>query len=111
MQIKNAEHSIRSTMVAVFKKQGLSDEQATAKAAKNLDAAIVAFDAARARFAEQPVTAGPKEIDRVTARAVERKLSGRAAAARLDRKPRPAPSIKTKSRKVTLTEQPALHRV
>jgi hypothetical protein len=104
MQIKNIEHGLRSTMVAVFKKQGLSDAAANAKALKHLRSARSMFDKAR----EQP-----EPVTRPTGRELIlrdiRSIQPVSKSVPSERKR--GPSIKAASKKIASGEQMALRRV
>jgi|WetSurMetagenome_2_1015567.scaffolds.fasta_scaffold97844_2 hypothetical protein len=105
MQIKNVDGSLRKTMVAVFKKQGLPEKVATAKAAKHLGAAKARFNEAQA----QSVKASPAaRRDDIQARLKDRRKS---AARVVGHERRTGPSIKTASKRVTSAEQVALRKV
>ena len=103
MQIKNADHGLHGTLVAVFKKQGLSDTQATAKATQNLEAARSVFDKATAPKSKPAPSS--REIMlrdvRMAAPAPKSVASGRMR----------GPSIKSTSNKITKDEQTSLRKV
>lgn len=103
MQIKNADHGLHSTMVAVFKKQGLSDTAANAKATKHLRDAKMVFT--KAQEQPKPVRLAARERLLGDVRAVP-PASKRASSERAR-----GPSIKTASEKITSGEQAALRKV